>query len=482
MNNLNNNNNDQSKKNGVAALFGDGVQPFGGQVSQLSFGAQPVARGAAVEMPTNIDPMSLIQAPVMGGMAKQQHTHVQQQVFAAPLSGMAELGNAPNGLSKGKAPQIMVLPSVGQQPKEMDFSEFAQAAPMHFVASKCVGTNGGGLQATPAMYSELTSIVVDESPEEVLSKFTALLTAFSHDIDFKVDADNFEIHGTVFVKHFAVFFKISIWSEDNDGDRTRFECRRQKGDTFGFSEFWTQIEDQLYRDFTNARGARSEKEEEFGGYGDDNDEEDADDGLSGLGDLPPLDYSLGGLDMSLIEQAEDEVDDEVDEKASGMTPKDLDNFVYDMQQWDPSVVYSIAMLLDAFQVQGQFVQMVLNHAAFIKCILESALSHQDTALVRGALITLEKLCETQSGADLLVSYDVLDRVVPLLNHRCELIRKYTVRVLSALSSASSWKFNNARMAAFAQHSVAQCRGKWTTNDFIKSEMFEAIESKLVAAN
>jgi len=458
--NNNNNNNQQPQDD----LFGASA------VSHLSFGAGPVARGAVAAMPAMDDPMANIVAPPMGAMSKQsaQQTTVQAQMFAAPMGSMAELGN---GLSKGKAPQIMVLPNVGQQEtEEVDFSEFKQQAPMHFVASKCVGTNGGGLQPTPAMYSELTSIVVDESPEEVLSKFTTILNAFSHDIDFTVDEANFEIHGTVFVKHFAVFFKISIWSENDD--RTRFECRRQKGDTFGFSEFWTQIEDQLYRDFTNARGARSEAEDEFGA------DDELSDEMSGLGALPPLDYNLGGLDMALIEQA----DDEEDTKESGMTPKDLDDFVYDMQQWDPSVVYSIAMLLDAFQVQGQFVQMVLNHAAFIKCILESALSHQDTALVRGALITLEKVCETSSGADLLMSYEVLDRVVPLLNHRCELIRKYTVRVLSALSSASSWKFGNARMAAFAKHSVAQCRGKWTTNDFIRAEMFEAIQSKLVAAN
>lgn len=168
-----------------------------------------------------------------------------------------------------------------------------------------------------------------------------------------------------------------------------------------------------------------------------------------------------------------------------MTPKDLDNFVYDMEQWDPSVVYSIAMLLDAFQVQGQFVQMVLNHAAFIKCLLNNALSHQDTALVRGALITLEKLCETSEGAELLMSQRVLDRVVPLLNHLCELMGKYAVRVLSALSAATatSWKFSNERLAAYAAHSVTQCRDKWATssNDFVKSEMFEAIQSKLVSA-
>merc|ERR1719464_510784 len=366
-------------------------------------------------------------ASMLGGMSK---TAVRQQVIAAPMGDMA----GPSGLSK--APQLVVLPNAEQQSQEMDFAEFKQQAPMFFVPSKCVGTNGGGLQPTPAMYSELTSIVVDESPEDVLSKFKGLLSGFSHDIDFSIDEANFEIHGTGFIKHFAVFFKISIWSENDD--RTRFECRRQKGDTFGFTEFWTQIEDQLYRAFTNARGQRSEEEDE--------DEE-------------------SGAQMQ-----------------SGMTPKDLDDFVYDMQQWDPSVVYSIAMLLDAFQVQGQFVQMVLNHAAFIKCILESALSHQDTALVRGALITLEKLCESSSGADLLMSHDVLDRVVPLLNHRCELIRKYAVRVLSALSSAASWKFSNGRLAAFAKHSVAQCRSKWATNDFIKSEMFEAIQSKLVSAN
>jgi len=453
---MNNNNNQQPQDD----LFGasEALSFFGTE--------QPVARGAVAAMP-NVDPMALITAPPMGGMSKQsqQQTMVQAQ-FAAPIDGMAELG-----MAKNKAPQLVVLPNVG--PQVEDFSEFKQQAPMYFVASKCVGTNGGGLQATPAMYSELTSMVVDESPEEVLSKFETILAAFSHDIDFTVDAANFEIHGTVFVKHFAVFFKISIWSENDD--RTRFECRRQKGDTFGFSEFWTQLEDQLYRDFTNARGARSDADDEFGALDDD---DAISDDLSGLGGLPPLDYNLGGLDMALI----DEANDEEDAKESGMTPKDLDDFVYDMQQWDPSVVYSIAMLLDAFQVQGQFVQMVLNHAAFIKCILESALSHQDTALVRGALITLEKLCETSSGADLLMSYEVLDRVVPLLNHRCELIRKYTVRVLSALSSASSWKFSNARVKAFAKHSVAQCRGKWTTNEFIRAEMFEAIQSKLVAAN
>merc|ERR1712087_42070 len=61
---------------------------------------------------------------------------------------------------------------------------------------------------------------------------------------------------------FAVFFKISIWIEDDD--RTRFECRRQQGDAVGFSGFWTLLEDQAYRDFTNARGARCDADDEFG--------------------------------------------------------------------------------------------------------------------------------------------------------------------------------------------------------------------------
>lgn len=444
-----------------------------GALSFLSNGNEPVARGASAHVMSH-DPMAQITAPVMmGGLAKStQSTAVRTQAFMAPMGGMAEV-QAPNGFSKDKAPQIEVLPNMGSQ--DMDFAEFKQQAPMFFVPSKCVGTNGGGLQPTPAMYSEMTSIVVDESPEDVMGKFKTLLSAFSHDIDFSVDEANFEIHGTVFIKNLAVVFKISIWSENDD--RTRFECRRQKGDSFGFTEFWTQLEDKLYDAFTNARGARSEEEDEY-----DDDQDDS--SLMGLGGLPPLDYNLGGLDMALIDEAEDEDKESGMGMSTGMTPKDLDNFVFDMEQADPSVVYSIAMLLDAFQAQGQFVQMVLNHAAFIKCLFESALSHQDTALVRGALITLEKLCETSTGADLLMSYDVLDRVVPLLNHRCELIRKYAVRVLSALSSASSWKFSNARLAAFAAHSVAQCRSKWATmdtGDFIKTEMFEAIQSKLVSA-
>jgi len=144
---------------------------------------------------------------------------------------------------------------------------------LHIEPSKCVRTNGGPLHATPAgIYSELNSMVVDESPKEVMSKLETILRGFGHDIDFTVDAAYFVIDGTGFVDvdfpfsstatRVAVFFKISIWYEDDD--RTRFECRRQTGDPFGFSEFWTQLEDQSYRTFTNARGARSDWDDEFG--------------------------------------------------------------------------------------------------------------------------------------------------------------------------------------------------------------------------
>merc|ERR1711933_399974 len=121
-----------------------------------------------------------------------------------------------------------------------------------------------------------------------------------------------------------------------------------------------EIEEILYQKFSNVDGQKNKKK--------DNDN-------FGFGALPPLDYNfdldgMGGDDVSL--------------NTESLTPKDLDNFVYDIDQCDPSVVYSIAMLLDAFKVQTQFIQMIFNHAQFIKCIIESALTHQDTALVRGA--------------------------------------------------------------------------------------------------
>lgn len=253
---------------------------------------------------------------------------------------------------------------------------------MFFVPSKCIGLNGGGLQQTPAMYNELTSVVVDESPKQVLEKFKLILSTFSNDIDYQIDEENYIINGQIFIRHFAVFFKISIWDEQSE-NRTRFEFRRSKGDTVGFTEFWNEIEDLLYDKFTNAKGEKNNM---------DNDDDDGyfdsmsggmDDGmgLKGLGGLPPLDYNFN---LDSMDDMEMEMDDEstLNSQDQGLTKQDLDNFVEDVELCDPSVVYSIAMLLDAFKVQTQFIQMVFNHTTFIKCIIENALNHQDTALVR----------------------------------------------------------------------------------------------------
>jgi len=284
-------------------------------------------------------------------------------------------------------------------------------------------------------------------------------------IDYQIDEANYIINGQIFIRHFAVFFKISIWNEETSSntDRTRCEFRRSKGDAVAFQEFWDEIEEILYQKFSNVDGQKNKKK--------DNDN-------FGFGALPPLDYNfdldgMGGDDVSL--------------NTESLTPKDLDNFVYDIDQCDPSVVYSIAMLLDAFKVQTQFIQMIFNHAQFIKCIIESALTHQDTALVRGALITLERLCSTRSGAESLIGFNVLDRVVPLLQNDCELIRKYAVRVLDKLSAAKSWSFSNQNLKKFAEVKVKECQTKWencrfATNDFIQQQMFENIQSKLVSAN
>lgn len=78
----------------------------------------------------------------------------------------------------------------------------------------------------------------------------------------------------------------------------------------------------------------------------------------------------------------------------------------------------------------------------------------------------------------------MDRVVPLLQHKTDLIRKYAVRLLSKLSNAKSWKFNNDKLRKFASLSIEECQSKWencrfATNDFIKQSMYESINAKLV---
>merc|ERR1712087_809266 len=294
---------------------------------------------------------------------------------------------------------------------ENDFSEF-KAEPMIFIPSKCMGN---GLEATPAIYNEFQSIVVDETPSECLSKFRLILDAFSNDISYQVDAANHVINGQIFMAHHAVYFKISIWSESVNSDNARFEVRRSKGDSVKFQEFWNEIESIIYSKFTNPKGPSN------------NTDSPSSDSF-GFDSLPPMDY-----DFELT-------DDENAKEDVSFSSEDLDNIVAELREEDPFVVFSLA-----------------------------------------------RVCESNEGAQLLVAYNVLDRVVPLLASQNELLQKYAVRLLAKLSTVSSWKFDNGKMRKFAQVTLKECEKKWencrfATADFIKSTMFESINAALISAN
>jgi len=423
-------------------------------------------RGSSNHAPTQLDtfnPLAGLGGPSQMMSKGQQMTGIHMESMAFSQGGLGGLNDQPLTFAPSsgvKQPLLQVLPNDNMV---MDFSEF-KTEPAFFVKSKCVEPSG--LQPTPAYYNELTSIVVDESPKQVLDKMSSILNGYSNDIEFAVDSTNFSIKGQVFVHNLAVFFKITVWDEGKN--RTRFECRRTKGDTVAFTEFWNNLEEALYQQFGNPIG--------FGQGQDANDQEDE----FGFGALPPLDYNLT-LDLDDLET--DDANNDEDE-ATGLTPKHLGDFVDDMKQSDPSVVYTIAMLIDALQTSTA--SMLLNNAAFLQCIIESVLTHRDTALVRGALVMLAKLCEDcESGADTLIGYGVLDRVIPLLNHDLDLIRKHAVRLLGKLTAAKSWKLENEKLGQFAKYSVNECRTKWQNaqcikNGFIQTSMLDDINKKLIS--
>jgi len=469
MNNFNNSkykgngltfNGQQAKKN---EQNNDDVDLFAAPLSLGGLGSAGKWKGAQAfrgAAPTMFDAHGLSEISGAQPMAaKQQQTVINSKVMIAPnsaFSGLDGLDTTPisfGGNMKAKAPQLMVLPNAVV---DDDFTEFKRE-PIVFVPSKCMGN---GLEATPAIYNEFQSIVVDETPSECLSKFRLILDAFSNDISYQVDAANHVINGQIFMAHHAVYFKISIWSESVNSDNARFEVRRSKGDSVKFQEFWNEIESIIYSKFTNPKGpsnnADSPSSDSFG-----------------FDSLPPMDYDF--------ELTDDEAQD------VSFSSEDLDNIVAELREEDPFVVFSLAMLLDAFKAQAKFIQIILNHAHFIETVLEKAIGHNDIALVRAALITLERVCESNEGAQLLVAYNVLDRVVPLLASQNELLQKYAVRLLAKLSTVSSWKFDNGKMKKFAQVTLKECEKKWencrfASADFIKSTMFESINAALISAN
>merc|ERR1719461_2777465 len=345
----------------------------------------------------------------MGGLGSAQKWKGVTRSAAAPTMfdthGLAQISFASNPMANKMKPQLMVLPNIGSKvDTDEDFSEFKRE-PMVFVPSKCLGN---GLEAAPAVYNEFQSIVVDETPKECLAKFESILDAFSNDIVYDVDAVNHVINGQIFINHLAVFFKISIWTETANADNARFEFRRSKGDAVAFADFWNEIETIIYSQFSNAKGPRSQNQNE------------TDDDMSslefggGLGDLPAMDYDFE-LDMDSEKEENETV---------GFTSDDLDNIVAEIQEEDPFVVMSIAVLLDAFQAQAKFIQIILNHAQFMDALLQKALQHSDIALVRAALVTLERVCESNEGVQTLIALNALDRIVPLLGSDNSLIQKY----------------------------------------------------------
>jgi len=461
----NNGNTQQQQQQDEDDLFAAPIQ-MGGLGSAQKW--KGVTRSAAA--PTMFDTHGLSQISGPQPMAaKQQQTVIKSQVMIAPNSafgGLADLDTTPisfgNPMANKLKPQLMVLPNIGSAVAE-DFSEFKRE-PIVFVPSKCLGN---GLEAAPAVYNEFQSIVVDETPKQCLAKFASILDAFSNDISYEVDAVNHVINGQIFINHLAVFFKISIWTETANADNARFEFRRSKGDAVAFAEFWNEIETIIYSQFGNAKGPKTKMQN--------NDDDSLEFGGGFGGGLPAMDYNFD-LDLDL------DADSQV-----GFSNEDLDNIVAEIQEEDPFVVMSIAMLLDAFQAQSKFIQMILNHAQFIDSILQKALQHNDLALVRAALVTLERVCESEEGVQTLIALNALDRIVPLLGSANDLIRKYTVRLMAKLSTVSAWTFSNLKLKKYAQMNVAECESKWencrfATNDFIESKMFKNINAALIKAN
>jgi hypothetical protein len=342
---------------------------------------------------------------------------------------------------------------------DVEFMQGFERPQVFFIPSKCAQPMG--VQDTPVMYNEFTSRVVDESPEQVLEKLSTILSTFSNDIDITVNQQTYVIDGLVFMRNMAVFFKISIWNEPTPKQqRTRFEFRRTKGDTASFQDFWSQMLDLIHANFANVSGdddPLSSSEDDFGG-------------------MLALDYNFD-LDAGMDE------DSKID--ASRISQSDLDNFVQDVEECDPSMVYSLGLFLQTLQsAQSDVLSSVFAHVQFLQCLIQSALTHQDTAFVRAGLVALDILCNSESDAQALVDLQALDKIVPLLQHDSQLIRKYSVRVLSKLSDAKQWKFSDAKLKRFASIALSECQSNWkecnhATADFVDDAMFNSITDKLV---
>mmetsp|Transcript_38595 Transcript_38595/g.34151 ORF Transcript_38595/g.34151 Transcript_38595/m.34151 type:complete len:460 (-) Transcript_38595:534-1913(-) len=288
--------------------------------------------------------------------------------------------------------------------------------------------------------NDINSYLADIDCIQVLNILNNILSEYNDDIDFKIDYNNKQIHGLVFINNYSLFFIIYVWAENDK--QTRFEFRRQNGDSLCAAKFWAEIKSLFTKQQNDKFGASVVSQQM------DTDNDDDEEGQQLLSQ--PLDFI--SLDLSLG------IPMNIDNEQNGghMSKSELNQLTQSLIENEIYVVDELNYLYESMLENKNICFDILSYKPLMKQLINESILNKDVCVVRTALFILDHISQQIKDHNITMDkeYKLFNNINLLLNHETRLVKKYTIRLLANLSS-----FEN----------------QWTIDDISKSQIIENIK-------
>lgn len=216
-----------------------------------------------------------------------------------------------------------------------------------FVPSKLV--LNGNLRNTPAVFNEMNSFLVSDSPTDALKACEKVFSNLDFDVIFNVDCNNFIIAGTAFITDLGIDFKLCIFE---DGNGTRFEICRCGGDSIAFHNLYECVKQSL------AKCLKVVCDDSF------------------VDDSPFFFPPLPSFSMSSL----DSLDFYADMDIKGYNEQDLDRFAQDLNEDS----YQLETLAEVFALDKK---VIVEHKMLVDAVIGCCQS-SDIAVQRFVILAL----------------------------------------------------------------------------------------------
>lgn len=402
-------------------------------------------RGAAAQVANAQEVQNIAQS--QGGMGKQQYRN-PLELNAAKMSF--------NTFGNKQKFQIITL--------ELDESGSAKQKPEVVVIANAEEKIEDNKGKEERYTNDMSSFQTDEAPKEVLKALTQALVEYEQDMEVTVDEENNSIAGLVFVQDFfPLDFKFNIWI-DPQSKQTRFELIRNEGDGMTAAKFMGDIQRAYFVQKEN----KDDKQEEQPKFS-----------------LISLSVDASKLDLpTIVRQASNDDETKNNQEEDSITKQELDEANTALSDNElPDAVDQLQYIHDRLKDNGVVSKDIVNHEDLVKNIINEAMKNKDIAISRGCLLILSELCSDEKIGQIIVQqHSLFDNLQGLLSNKYDLLRLYSVVVLSKLTSLKEWNLNKDG-AQKMKKAVEEYQKKWkesmlANNPSINEKMFESIYKKL----